>query len=131
MQKFLNVVVAVSLLLVFLFVSFSVVRDEIEKEKVEAAYEQLDAKGGIARFPELAVVDLDTSGGNFSRQDLAYANRTKKHILKDPVTGDLYVGVRTCVLGLGVFKVDEEGKIIQEYSREEFYELGVVDRLVK
>ena len=131
MQKFLNVVVAVSLLLVFLFVSFSVVRDEIEKEKVEAAYEQLDAKGGIARFPELAVVDLDTSGGNFSRQDLAYANRTKKHILKDPVTGDLYVGVRTCVLGLGVFKVDEEGKILQEYSREEFYKLGVVDRLVK
>ena len=131
MQKFLNVVVAVSLLLVFLFVSFSVVRDEIEKEKVEAAYEQLDAKGGIARFPELAVVDLDTSGGNFSRQDLAYANRTKKHILKDPVTGDLYVGVRTCVLGLGVFRVDGEGKILQEYSREEFYRLGVVDRLVK
>ena len=131
MQKFLNVVVAVSLLLVFLFVSFSVVRDEIEKEKVEAAYEQLDAKGGIARFPELAVVDLDTSGGNFSRQDLAYANRTKKHILKDPVTGDLYVGVRTCVLGLGVFRVDGEGKILQEYSREEFYKLGVVDRLVK
>ena len=131
MQKFLNVVIAASLLFVFLFVSFSVVRDEIEKEKIEAAYEQLDAKGGIARFPELAVVDLDTSGGNFSRQDLAYANRTKKHILKDPVTGDLYVGVRTCVLGLGVFKVDEEGKILQKLTKEEFYKLGVVDRLVK
>ena len=73
----------------------------------------------------------DTSGGNFSRQDLAYANRTKKHVLIDPVTGDRYVGIRTCTLGLGVFKVDEEGKILQEYSREEFYKLGVVDRLVK
>ena len=131
MQKFLNAVVAVSLLLVLLFVSFSTVRDEMEKEKIEAAYEQLDAKGGIARFPELAVVDLDTSGGNFSRQDLACANRTKKHVLIDPVTGDRYVGIRTCTLGLGVFKVDGEGKILKEYSREEFYKLGVVDRLVK
>ena len=131
MQKFLNVGIVLSFLSVFLFVSFSVVRDEIEKEKVEAAYELLDAKGGIARFPELAVVDLDTSGGNFSRQDLASTRRTKKHVLIDPVTGDRYVGIRTYVLGLGVFRVDGEGKILQEYSREEFYKLGVVDRLVK
>ena len=130
MQKFLYAVL-VGLLFTFLFFSFSTVRDAREKEKIEAAYEQLDAKGGIARFPELAVVDLDTSGGNFSRQDLAYANRTKKHVLIDPVTGDLYVGIRTCTLGLGVFKVDREGKILKEYSREEFYQLGVVDRLVK
>ena len=110
---------------------FHEVTNTMKKEKIEAAYEQLDAKGGIARFPELAVIDLETSGGSYSHQDLAYANRTKKHILKDPVTGDLYVGVRTCVLGLGVFRVDGEGKILQEYSREEFYKLGVVDRLVK
>ena len=127
MNKLFGVVFA----LVFLFASFSTVRDEIEKEKIEAAYEQLDTKGGIARFPELAVIDIDTSGGNFSRQDLAYANRTKKHVLIDPVTGDRYVGIRTCTLGLGVFKVDGEGKILKEYSREEFYKLGVVDRLVK
>ena len=131
MQKFFSVVVAVSLLLIFLFVSFSTVRDEIEKDRVEAAYEKLDTKGGIARFPELAVVDLDTSGGNFSRQDLASTRRVKKHLLKDPVTGDLYVGIRTYTLGLGVFRVNKEGKILQEYSREEFYKLGVVDRLVK
>ena len=130
MNKLFSVVFFV--LFVFSFFGiFHEVTNTMKKEKIEAAYEQLDAKGGIARFPELAVVDLDTSGGSYSRQDLAYANRTKNHILKDPVTGDLYVGVRTCTLGLGVFKVDGEGKILQEYSREEFYKLGVVDRLVK
>ena len=131
MQKFLKVGIVLSFLSVFLFVSFSIIRNEIEKEKIEAAYELLDAKGGVARFPELAVIDIDTSGGNFSRQDLASTRRAKKHFLIDPVTGDLYVAVRTYTLGLGIFKVNEEGKILQTYNNEEFYKLGVVDRLVK
>ena len=102
-----------------------------KKERTDAAYNLLDTKGGIARFPELAVIDLDTSGGSYSDQDLVSSYRTEKHILKDPVTGDLFVGLRIYIGGIGIFKVDEEGKILQEYSREEFYKLGVVDRLVK
>ena len=101
------------------------------RERIAVAYEQLDAKGGIARFPELAAVDLKDFGGEYSDQGLVSSYRTKKHILKDPVTGDLYVAVRTYTLGAGIFKVSTEGKILQEYSREEFYKLGVVDRLVK
>ena len=130
MNKLFGVVFFVFFVFSFLGI-FHEVTNTMKKEKIESAYEQLVAKGGIARFPELAVIDIDTSGGNFSRQDLAYANRTKKHVLIDPVTGDRYVGIRTYVLGLGIFRVSEEGKILQEYSREEFYKLGVVDRLVK
>ena len=51
--------------------------------------------------------------------------------MKDPVTGDLYIGIRVYVGCVGIFKVDEEGKILQKLTKEEFYELGVVDRLVK
>ena len=101
------------------------------RERIAVAYEQLDAKGGIARFPELAAVDLKDFGGEYSDQGLVSSYRTQKHIMKDPVTGDLYVAVRTYTLGAGIFKVSTEGKILQEYSREEFYKLGVVDRLVK
>ena len=130
MLKFLNVVL-VGLLLVFFVVSFSIVRDEIEKEKIQAAYELLEEKGGMAVFEGLALVQLESLGGKYSYQDLVGSRGAKKYFLKDPVTGDLYVGVRTYVSGLGVFKVNNEGKILQKYSREEFYELGVVDRLVK
>ena len=101
------------------------------QERIDVAYNLLNTKGGIARFPELAAVDLKDFGGEYSDQGLVSSYRTKKHILKDPVTGDLYVAVRTYNLGAGIFKVDSEGKILQEYSREEFYKLGVVDRLVK
>ena len=101
------------------------------KEKIYAAYRSLDAKGGIARYPELAAADLKDFGGEYSDQGLVSSYRTKKHILTDPVTGDLYVAIRTYSLGAGIFKIDSEGKIIQEYSSEEFYKLGVVDRLVK
>ena len=131
MNKFYDVLFVVVVITAVVFGLYYEHKEIQKKERIEAAYEQLDRKGGIARFPELAVVDLDTSGGTYSRQDLVQSYRTKKHILIDPVTGDLYVGVRTCTLGVGIFKVDEEGKILQEYSREEFYKLGVVDRLVK
>ena len=98
---------------------------------MDAAYEQLKAKDGIARFPELAAVDLKDFGGQYSDQGLVSSYRTKKHILKDPVTGDLYVGIRTCTISAGIFRVSAEGEILQKYSHEEFYKLGVVDRLVK
>ena len=134
MNKFYDVLFATALALFVCFI-FSLLcfeqKEAKKREKIDAAYEQLDVKGGIARFPELAVVDLKDFGGEYSDQGLVSSYRTKKHILKDPVTGDLYVGVRTCTLGAGIFKVDSEGKILQEYSREEFHKLGVVDRLVK
>ena len=134
MKKFDEVLFFVVL---FMFVSFMFSllffdQQEIQKrERIDAAYNLLDTKGGIARFPELAAVDLKTLGGEYSNQGLVSSYRTKKHILIDPVTGDLYVAIRTCTLGAGIFKIDSEGKILQEYSREEFYKLGVVDRLVK
>ena len=134
MKKFYDVLFVVVVTVVITAVVFALYHEhkEIQKqERIEAAYNLLDQKGGIARFPELAVIDLETSGGTYSRQDLVDAYRTQKHILKDPVTGDLYVAVRTCTLGAGIFKVNEEGKILKTYSREEFYKLGVVDRLVK
>ena len=127
MQKFFGVGILLSLLLIV----FSAITDIAEKEKIEAAYEQLDAKGGIARFNELAVVDLESLGGEYSYQELVDSNRTQKHFLKDPATGDLFVGLRVYVGGVGIFRVDEEGKILQTYNNEEFYKLGVVDRLVK
>ena len=130
MNKLFGVVLVV-LLFVFLFFSFSTIRDAMKEEKIQAAYEQLEEKGGMAVFEGLALVQLESLGGKYSYQDLVGSRGAKKHFLKDPVTGDLYVGVRTYVSGLGVFKVDEEGKILQKYSREEFYQLGVVDRLVK
>ena len=130
MQKFFSVVL-VALLLVFLFFSFSIVRDEIEKEKIEAAYELLEEKGGMAVFEGLALVQLENLGGKYSYQDLVGSRGAKKHILKDPVTGDLYVGVKIYIGCLGIFRVDEEGKILQKLTKEEFYKLGVVDRLVK
>ena len=130
MQKFFSVVL-VALLLIFLSASFYTIRDEIEKDKINAAYEQLDAKGGLAVFAGLAMVDMESLGGKYSYQDLVGSRGAKKHFLKDPVTGDLYVGVRIYTLGLGIFKVSEEGKILQKLTKEEFYELGVVDRLVK
>ena len=119
-------------LMVFLFVAliFSIV-NITKEEKIKAAYEQLDAKGGIAVFEEVAVVELESLGGQYSDQDLVDAYRTKKSILKDPVTGDLFVGIRIYVGGVGIFRVNEEGKILQELTTEEFYKLGVVDRLVK
>ena len=130
MQKFFSVVL-VALLLVFLSASFYTVRDEIEKDRVEAAYEQLDTKGGIALFAGIALAELESLGGKYSYQDLVGSRGAKKYFLKDPVTGDLYVGVRVYVGCVGIFKVNKEGKILQKLTKEEFYELGVVDRLVK
>ena len=134
MKKF-DVVFSAVVLSMFVLFIFSLLffeqKEAKGREKFDVAYRSLDAKGGIARFPELAVVDMDTSGGTYSRQDLVKSYRTKKHILIDPVTGDLFVGIRTYTLGMGIFRVSTEGEILQEYSREEFYELGVVDRLVK
>ena len=127
----LFVVVVAVVLSVAVFALYHEHKEIQKKERIDAAYEQLDAKGGIARFPELAAVDLKDFGGEYSDQGLVQSYRTKKHILIDPVTGDLYVAVRACVVGVGIFKVDSEGKILKEYSREEFYKLGVVDRLVK
>ena len=134
MKKFDEVlfVVLLSMFVSFLFSILLFEQKEAQrKETIGAAYEQLDQKGGIARFPELAAIDMESLGGEYSDQGLVSSYRTKKHILKDPVTGDLYVAVRTYNLGVGIFRVDSEGKILQEYSREEFYKLGVVDRLVK
>ena len=134
MKKFDEVFFAVVLVAFVCFI-FSLLCYDHKKmqaqERIDVAYNLLETKGGIARFPELAAVDTKDFGGEYSDQGLVSSYRTKKHILKDPVTGDLYVAVRTCNLGAGIFKVDEEGKILQEYSREEFYKLGVVDRLVK
>ena len=134
MKKFDEVlfVVLLSMFVSFLFSILLFEQKEAQrKETIGAAYEQLDQKGGIARFPELAAIDMESLGGEYSNQGLVSSYRTNKHILKDPVTGDLYVAVRTYNLGVGIFRVDSEGKILQEYSREEFYKLGVVDRLVK
>lgn len=134
MKKFDDVFFAV-LLFTFVCFIFSLLffeqQEAQRRERIDVAYNLLDTKGGIARFPELAVVDLKDFGGEYSDQGLVSSYKTKKHILIDPVTGDLYVAIRTCTLGAGIFKVDSEGKILQEYSREEFYKLGVVDRLVK
>ena len=134
MKKF-DEVLFVVLLSMFVSFLFSILLFEHKKtqaqERIDVAYNLLNAKGGIARFPELAAVDLESLGGEYSNQGLVSSYRTQKHILKDPVTGDLYVAIRTYNLGAGIFKVDKEGKILQEYSREEFYKLGVVDRLVK
>ena len=133
-MKKLDVFFAVVLSMYVCFIFSLLFFDQKEtqrRERIAVAYEQLDAKGGIARFPELAAVDLKDFGGEYSDQGLVSSYRTKKHIMKDPVTGDLYVAVRTYTLGAGIFKVSTEGKILQEYSREEFYKLGVVDRLVK
>ena len=134
MKKF-DEVLFVVLLSMFVSFLFSILlfeqKEAKRKETIGAAYEQLDQKGGIARFPELAAIDMESLGGEYSNQGLVSSYRTNKHILKDPVTGDLYVAVRTYNLGVGIFRVDSEGKILQEYSREEFYKLGVVDRLVK
>ena len=134
MKKF-DEVLSVVLLSMFVSFLFSILlfeqKEAQRKETIGAAYEQLDQKGGIARFPELAAIDMESLGGEYSNQGLVSSYRTNKHILKDPVTGDLYVAVRTYNLGVGIFRVDSEGKILQEYSREEFYKLGVVDRLVK
>ena len=116
-------------------IMFFVVRHEHKKmqaqAKIDAAYEQLDAKGGIAVFEGLALVDLESLGGKYSDQDLVGVRGAKKHLLKDPVTGDFYIGLRVCVGDIGIFRVDEEGKILQKLTPEEFYKLGVVDRLVK
>ena len=134
MKKFDEVLffVVLSMFVCFIFSLLFFEQQEIQqKERIDAAYRLLDQKGGIARFPELAAVDLKDFGGEYSDQGLVSSYRTEKHILKDPVTGDLYVAARTYNIGAGIFKVDSEGKIIQEYSREEFYKLGVVDRLVK
>ena len=134
MKKFHDVLF-VAALFVFVLFLFSLLCFEHKKmqtqKKVDAVYNLLNAKGGIARFPELAAIDMESLGGEYSNQGLVSSYRTNKHILKDPVTGDLYVAVRTYNLGVGIFRVDSEGKILQEYSREEFYKLGVVDRLVK
>ena len=134
MKKFDDVFFAVVLSMFVLFI-FSLLcfeqKEAKRREKLEVAYNLLDTKGGIARFPELAAVDMESLGGEYSNQGLVSSYRTKKHIMKDPVTGDLYVAARTYTTSVGIFRVDEEGKILQEYSREEFYKLGVVDRLVK
>ena len=127
MQKFFGV----GILLSFLLIVFSIVDMTIEEKKIKAAYEQLEEKGGIAVFEELALVELESLGGEYSYQDLVDSSRTQKHLLKDPETGDLFVGLRVCVGGIGIFRVSEEGEILQKLTTEEFYELGVVDRLVK
>ena len=134
MKKFYDVFFAVvlSTFVCFIFsLLFFEQKEAQRRERIAVAYEQLDAKGGIARFPELAAVDLKDFGGEYSDQGLVSSYRTQKHILKDPVTGDLYVAIRTYTTSAGIFRVSTEGEILQEYSREEFYKLGVVDRLVK
>lgn len=134
MKKFYDVlfVVLLSMFVCFIFSLLCFEQKEAQrKERIDVAYNLLDAKGGIARFHELAFVDLESLGGEYSNQGLVSSYRTEKHILKDPVTGDLFVGIRVYAGNIGIFKVDEEGKILQEYSREEFQKLGVVDRLVK
>ena len=92
MKKFYDVFFAAVLFTFVLFI-FSLLcfeqKEAKRKEKIEAAYEQLDTKKGIARFPELAVVDLESHGGEYSNQGLVSSYRTKEHILKDPVSGDL------------------------------------------
>ena len=134
MKKFHDVLFFV-VLSAFVLFNFSLLyfdyKESKKREKIETVYHMLDEKGGIARFPELAAVDLQDFGGEYSHQGLVSSYRTKKHILLDPVTGDLYVAVRACTVSVGIFRVDKEGKILQEYSHEEFYKLGVVDRLVK
>ena len=108
-----------------------VVIHEYTQEKIKAAYNILDAKGGVAVFEGLALVDLESFGGKYSYQDLIGLRGAKKYLLKDPVTEDLYIGLRVAVGGIGIFRVDKEGKILQQLTPEEFYESGVVDRLVK
>ena len=134
MNKFHDVFFAVALSM-FICLLFSILcfeqKETKRKEKIYAAYNLLDAKGGIARFPELALVDLKALGGEYSNQGLVSSYRTKKHVLKDTVTGDLFVGLRVYAGVVGIFRVNEEGKILQELTTEEFYKLGVVDRLVK
>ena len=130
MLKFLNVVL-VALLLIFLSASFYTVRDTVEKDKINAAYEQLEEKGGVAVFAGIALAQLESLGGKYSYQDLVGYRGSKKYFLKDPVTGDLYIGIRVYVGCVGIFKVNKEGKILQKLTKEEFYKLGVVDRLVK
>lgn len=134
MKKFYDVFFAVvlSTFVCFIFSLLCFEQKEAQRrERIEVAYNLLDTKGGIARFQELAAVDLKDFGGEYSDQGLVSSYRTKKHILIDPVTGDLYVAIRTYVTSVGIFRVSTEGEILQEYSREEFYKLGVVDRLVK
>ena len=134
MKKFHDVLF-IAALFVFVCFCFSLIffdqEESKRREKVDAVYNLLKAKDGIARFPELAAVDLESFGGQYSDQDLVSSVRTKKHVLTDPVTGDLYVAVRTYATSAGIFRISTEGEILQEYSHEEFYELGVVDRLVK
>ena len=134
MKKFHDVLF-VAALFVFISFMFSLLcfeqKEAKKRERTDAVYKILKEKDGIARFPELAAVDLEAFGGHYSDQDLVSSYRTQRHILKDPVTGDLYVAVRAYVVSVGIYRVNEEGEILQEYSREEFYKLGVVDRLVK
>ena len=128
-------VLFVVLLTMFVCFCFSLIFFDLEeskrREKVDAVYNILKAKGGIARFPELAAVDMEDFGGQYTDKDLVNSYRTKEHVLTDPVTGDLYVAVRTYATSAGIFRISAEGEILQEYSHEEFYQLGVVDRLVK
>ncbi len=134
MKKFHDVLFVV-LLTMFVCFCFSLIFFDLEeskrREKVDAVYNILKAKGGIARFPELAAVDMEDFGGQYTDKDLVNSYRTKKHVLIDSVTGDLYVAVRTYATSAGIFRISTEGEILQEYSHEEFYQLGVVDRLVK
>ena len=137
MKKFDDVFFAVvlSMFVCFIVSLLSILYFEQEEAKrreiTDVAYEQLDAKGGVARFPELAAVDLEDFGGQYTDKGLVSSYRTQRHVMIDPVTGDLFVAVRACVVSVGIFRVSTEGEILQEYSREEFYKLGVVDRLVK
>ena len=134
MKKFHDVLFVV-LLTMFVCFCFSLIFFDLEeskrREKVDAVYNILKAKGGIARFPELAAVDMEDFGGQYTDKDLVNSYRTQKHIMKDPVTGDLFVAVRSYATSAGIFRISTEGEILQEYSHEEFYQLGVVDRLVK
>ena len=134
MKKFHDVLF-IAALFVFVCFCFSLIffdqEESKRREKVDAVYNLLKAKGGVARFPELAAVDLEDFGGQYTDKGLVSSYRTQRHVMIDPVTGDLFVAVRACVVSVGIFRVSTEGEILQEYSREEFYKLGVVDRLVK
>ena len=134
MKKFHDVLF-VAALFVFVFFMFSLIcfdqKETKRREKIDAVYSILKAKDGIARFPELAAVDMEDFGGQYTDKDLVNSYRTQRHILKDPVTGDLFVAIRTYATSAGIFRISTEGEILQEYSHEEFYQLGVVDRLVK
>ena len=81
MKKFHDVLF-VAALFVFVLFMFSLLcfeqKEAQRKEKIDAVYNLLNAKGGIARFPELAAIDMESLGGEYSNQGLVSSYRTNK-----------------------------------------------------